>query len=296
MAHLPSLQTLRAFEAAGRLRSYSRAAEELKLTHGAISHRIRELELRMDCKLFVRTGKRMEPTLAGQELLASVRNGLRLLERAFAPVAREQKPLAVSVLPVLASCWLVPRLSAFRERHPDITIEFLVTTELARFHDDGIDVAIRYGPGGWPDVEARWLANDTVYPVCSPEYARELAISAPQDLNRCTLLRTPWQPWSRWFDAAGLEWAEPSSGPLYPDSSLLLRAAAAGEGVALSRNLLMIDEIERGGLTRLFDTHLDDINSYFLVWPTTTKRKAEIEAFGDWLEAGMARSAKAALV
>lgn len=270
------------------MQSYSRAARELALTHGAISHRIRELEMRMGCKLFLRSGNRMELTPQGQELLASVRSGLRLLERAFEPVSRsEVKPLVVSVLPVFASSWLVSRLSAFRKRHPEIPIELQVTTELARVGEDGTDAAIRYGPGGWPDVEARWLHTDVIYPVSAPQYARDFSISKPSDLASCTLLRTPWQPWSPWFDAAGLDWPEPATGPHYPDSSLLLRAAIAGEGVALSRNLLVLDEIERGGLCRLFDTQIADANSFFLVWSTTTKRKDDIAAFGDWLEAMM---------
>lgn len=283
VTHLPSMQTLRAFEAAGRLASYSRAAEELGVTHGAISHRIRELELRMGRKLFKRMGNQMQLTPTGRELLASVRNGLRLLERAFGSESPSARQLVVSVLPVLASCWLVPRLGTFRRLHPEKAIELNVTTELVRFADDGVDVAIRYGLGGWPDVECRLLGTDVIYPVCSPKYARELNIREPRDLARCVLLRTPWQPWSRWFDAAGLEWSEPSDGPAYPDSSLLVRAATAGEGVALSRNLLIVDEIERGNLCRLFETEVTDINSYFLVWPLTTKQKDEILQLGDWL-------------
>jgi LysR family glycine cleavage system transcriptional activator len=278
MGHLPSIQTLRAFEAAGRLRSYSRAAEELGLTHGAISHRIRERE-----------GNRMRPTPAGQELLASVRNGLRLLERAFEPRrASAARPLVASVLPVLASCWLVPRLSDFRALHPDIGIELRVTTELARFGSDGIDVAVRYGLGGWPGVQSRRLGDEIVFPVCSPDYARRLSIERPEDLARCLLLRTPWQPWSPWLQAAGLPWNEPSDGPLYPDSSLLLRAAMAGEGVALSRRLLMADDLAAGRLCRPFDIAIDDANSYYLVWPTSSARTAEIARLGDWLAQAMA--------
>jgi LysR family transcriptional regulator, glycine cleavage system transcriptional activator len=292
MAHLPSIQTLRAFEAAGRLRSYSRAAEELGLTHGAISHRIRELEARMGERLFEREGNSMLPTPAGQELLASVRNGLRLLERAFAPRRMSgARPLVASVLPVLASCWLVPRLSDFRARHPDIEIELHVSTELARFGQDGVDVAVRYGPGGWPDVQSRRLGDEIVFPVCSPAYARRLSITKPEDLERCLLLRTPWQPWSPWLQAAGLAWDEPNDGPQYPDSSLLLRAAMAGEGVALSRRLLMADDLAAGRLCRPFDIQIDDPNAYYLVWPSASVRAAEIARLGDWLEQAMAREA-----
>ena len=288
MGHLPSIQTLRAFEAAGRLRSYSRAAEELALTHGAISHRIRELEARMGERLFEREGNSMRPTPAGQELLASVRHGLRLLERAFETRrVAGPRPLVASVLPVLASCWLVPRLSDFRARHPDIEVELRVTTELARFGRDGVDVALRYGPGGWPGVHGRRLGDEIVFPVCSPDYARRLSIERPADLARCRLLRTPWQPWSPWFQAAGLAWDEPRDGPLYPDSSLLLRAAMAGEGVALSRRLLMADDLAAGRLCHPFDIVIADPNSYYLVWPTSSVRTAEVARLGDWLEHAM---------
>ena len=288
MGHLPSIQTLRAFEAAGRLRSYSRAADELGLTHGAISHRIRELEVRIGTRLFERQGNSMRPTPAGQELLASVRHGLRLLERAFEPrLAPETRPLVASVLPVLASCWLVPRLGDFRARHPDIEVELRVTTELARFGSDGVDVALRYGAGGWPGVQSRRLGDEIVFPVCSPDYARRLSITRPEDLARCRLLRTPWQPWAPWLQAAGLAWDEPGDGPLYPDSSLLLRAAVAGEGIALSRRLLMTDDLAAGRLCRPFDIAIDDPNAYYLVWPTASQRTAEIARLGDWLEAAM---------
>lgn len=289
MGHLPSIQTLRAFETAGRLGSYSRAADELGLTHGAISHRIRDLERRRGERLFERDGNRMRLTPAGQELLASVRSGLRLLERAFEPRRdAAARPLVVSVLPVFASCWLVPRLGDFRSRHPDIGLELHVSTELARFDSEGVDAAVRYGPGGWPDVESRRLQGEVIFPVCAPGYARRLSLAAPEDLARCVLLRLPWQTWSPWFDAAGLGWDEPRDGPQYPESSLLLRAAIAGEGVALSRRLLVADELAAGRLVAPFGVTIDDPNAYYLAWPRASRRADAIARFGDWLEQTMA--------
>lgn len=283
------MQTLRAFEAAGRLRSYSRAADELGVTHGAISHRIRELEMRLGRRLFERRGNVMDLTSAGQELLASVRHGLRLLERAFeTKLPAAPSSLVVSVLPVLASCWLVARLSDFRARHPEVEIELRVAIELADFVRDGIDVAVRYGPGAWANVQSRKLTDETLFPVCAPAYAERMRIERPEDLARCTLLRNPWQPWSPWFQVAGLAWPEPSTGPFYPDSGLLIRACAAGEGVALGRGLLVADDLRAGRLVRPFELTAPDINGYFLVCPTNTGRGAAITLFGDWLQAAMA--------
>lgn len=289
MAHLPSIQTLRAFEAACRLRSYSRAAEELNLTHGAISHRIRELEERLGIKLFRRAGNTMSPTPEAVRLMLQVSHGLSLLEQAFAaPGPRGARRLVVTVLPALATRWLAPRLPAFRAREPDIQLEVRASHEVVDLASSDIDAALRYGPGGWAGVEAEKLAGEAVFPVCAPDYLARMGLKAPSDLSRCTLLRHPWQPWSPWLKAAGVKLAEPTSGPSYDDAGLLLQAAAGGEGVALARGLLVAPDLEAGRLVRPFAVEVAEPFSYYLAWPTGRRDRPEVIAFRDWLRAEMA--------
>ena len=226
-------------------------------------------------------------TSAGQELLFSVRHGLGLLAQAFgaSPVPARAARLSISVLPAFAACWLVPRLRDFRTAHPDIDIDLRSSLDLADFKSDRIDAAIRYGQGGWPGVVSFKLSDETLFPVCSPSYLMQKNLREPGDLERCTLLHTPWQSWDIWLQAAGL--TLPRTGPSYPDSLLLMQAAVAGEGVALGRSVLMRDEIAAGRLVRPFTLSVPNPNAYFLVQPPRTPKAAAITAFRDWMEAGM---------
>jgi LysR family transcriptional regulator, glycine cleavage system transcriptional activator len=283
---IPSLQTLRAFDAAGRHQSYSRAGEELGLTHSAVSHRIRDLEQLTGARLFAREGNRMVPTQAGRRLLAQVRNALGLLESIFG--ARHDQPsgrITVSVFPAFASCWLVPRLGAFRTSHPEIDLALDLSSEVVEL-GDGIDAAIRYGAGSWPGTDSRRLAEELLFPVCTPHYRDAQAIAEPADLLRCTLLRHPWQSWAAWFAAAGVSAGEPTGGPEYSDSSLLVEAAIAGEGVALARALAVFDALRAGTLVRPFDAALTDAHAYYFVTPAGAgdQRLDRLEA---WLAAAM---------
>jgi LysR family glycine cleavage system transcriptional activator len=288
---LPSIQTLRAFEAAGRHQSYTRAAEELRVTHGAISHRILDLQKLTGTALFQRNGNRMVPSEQGNLLLARVRYALQILEQAFDKPRRSPKSqLRLSVLPAFASHWLVARLGRFRAEHPGIEIDLQATADLVEVGGT-IDLAIRYGPGGWPGVQSRRLAGETLFPVCSPEYRHRFAVDTPMDMGRCTLLRHPWQPWGPWLQRVALKIDEPSRGPSYSDAGLLLQAAAAGEGIALARGLLATDDLRAGRLVRLFDIDIDDAYAYFAVWkPLLKGRDVGAEAFMRWLAESMTTS------
>jgi LysR family glycine cleavage system transcriptional activator len=290
MGHLPSLQTLRAFAAAARLRSYSKAAQELGLTHGAVSHRIRELEEQQGVALFRRTGNAMVPTTEGLQLLGKVTQGLSLLEEAFgalpAPSAKaKRRHIVVSSVPSLASTWLFKRLAEFRELHPDVDVELRVSERLSDYKKEAIDVGIRLGLGGWPGLNGVRLFEEALSPVCSPEYRDRLNLRTPADLARATLLRNVWTPWVRWFRAAGLDWPEPESGPKFDDSPLMLRAALNGQGVALGRHWLAVDEIRAGRLVTPFGIALRDDFQYWLVWPTGRSTNADATLFRAWLQA-----------
>ena len=285
---LPSLQTLRAFVTAARLKSYSKAADELGLTHGAVSHRIRELEQRQGVTLFKRSGNTMQLTPEGQQLEAQVRQGLSLLEQAF-PAKRAapktQRHIVITSVPSLASTWLFSRMAEFRVDNPDIDFDLRVTEALSDYRKEGIDIGIRLGRGGWTGLHAVKLFDEAMTPVCTPAYRDRHNLRTPEDLQRTVMLRNPWTPWARWFSAVGLSWPEPTTGPKFDDAPLLLRAALDGQGVALGRQWLAIDELRAGRLVAPFDLAVRDDFAYWLVWPTGGKQSPETEHFSAWLQA-----------
>lgn len=286
---LPSIQTLRAFDAAARHGSYSAAADELGITHGAVSHRIRELEERLNVRLFRRAGRLMVPTREAAALLSQVQQALATLGRAFPPASRQApERLIVSVHPSLAHCWLIPNLKSFTSEFPDIDLEIRSTADLDDFLDPGIDIALRYGNGGWPNANDEKLASDVLFPVCSPDYRDRLVIVEPQDLNRCVLLRHAWQPWALWFVQARVRLAEPNHGLSLSDGAMALEAAASGQGVALARGLFAKRDLESGRLVRLFDIEVEDIYAYFVAWRVGSRLTPAAEAFRDWIRRALA--------
>jgi DNA-binding transcriptional LysR family regulator len=292
---LPPLQTLRAFEAAARLGSFTDAANELAVTQGAVSQHIRNLEERLGLSLFLRTGSGIQATPDAHRLALQVRQGLRVLDRAFPPKSSfRRKPvpgplervhLVVSTLHAFATRWLAPRLVRFSSQHPDIDLDIRPNSALATLdHRDGVDVAIRYGPGVWARLQSEKLMDESVFPVVSPHYRSGSLPEEPRDLRNCTLLRLATQPWEPWFQAAGLDLDEPTTGPMFADPGLLLDAAATGQGVALARKALVQRELHERRLVRLWSASVDDIYAYYTVWrPDNTKQEA-VAALTRWLQ------------
>lgn len=278
------MQSLRAFEAAARHQSYSAAAAEIGVTHGAISHRIRDLEKRLGVTLFRRSGREMLPTRAAVTFQAQVREALAMLSRAVPDDARVgQRRLVVGVHPSLAIRWLVPRLGVFLQEQPHLDVEVRSTADLGEFLGQGVDVAIRYGAGSWPNAARERLAGEVLFPVCTPAYRDRHRLRRPADLSRCHLLRHAWQPWAPWLRAARVRLPEPDRGLLLSDSGMLLEAALAGEGVALARSLFAVDDLARGRLVRLFDASVADTYAYYLLWHAGMPLTDAAAAFRDWL-------------
>lgn len=284
MRRLPSMQTLRAFEAAARFESYSAAAHELNVTHGAISHRIRELETQLGVTLFHRSGRSMTPTREAVTLFAQVRESLGMLQRVFPEVGRSTPGrLVVSVHPSLATRWLVPRIGAFLRLAPDLSVEMRSVADLGDFMSHGVDVAIRYGTGTWANATGERIAGEVLFPVCTPGYRDAHRIRTPGDLRRCTLLRHAWQPWQPWLRAARLRLKEPVGRLTVSDTAMVLEAAAAGEGIALARGLFVADDLARGRLVRLFDISVEDSFAYYLTWHLGAPLSPAGASFRDWL-------------
>ena len=282
---LPPMQALRAFEAAATTGSLTRAAEALHLTHGAISHQIKALEADLGVRLVERAGRGIRLTDEGQRFANRVRTAFAELASAVREMTDHANPrlLRVSVIPSFAARWLLPRMGRFLAAHPDIDLDVRANLALADFHREDTDVAIRYGFGDWPGLVSEHLFDEIVFPVCSPRYANGKLPARPADLARHVLLRSDSEFWKPWFEAAGLDWPEPSRGPMFNDSSHMLQAAAEGQGIALARSSLIGNDLLNGVLVRLFDVVMPAPRKYFLVYPPRLAGAPKLAAFRQWL-------------
>jgi len=279
----PSLRAIAAFEAAARHQSFAKAADELNLTHGAISHAIRSLEDRLGSELFDRQGRGVALTDAGRVLAGRVRLGIGLLSDAFDTKPWiERSRLVVSTLPGFATRFLAPRLHRFRERHPDVGLEIGSSWSLAPIGDRKIDIGLRYGPGGWAGLSAVKLAEEHIFPVVSPSYRRPPP-QTPEELLEHDLIGHPYFPWRMWFAEAGISTGEPKTALTVDDSALVLDVAAGGAGIALARSLLVQADLDSGRLRRLFDVEAKADYSYWMVWNPVSPKLANIELFRAWL-------------
>lgn len=283
---LPPLNALKAFEAAARSESFTRAADELNVTQGAVSHQVKALEETLGLKLFNRERQRLIITAAGREYLAVVRDALdrialgteRLLQRQSSGV------LTVSTSPDFAAKWLVIRLGRFAESHPEIDLRVSATTHYIDFAREDVDLAVRHGDGNWAGLDAVRLCSEQLFPVCSPKLAsRRNGITKASDLLKFPLLRLDdWKNWARWFDAAGVT-APVTQGPVLNRASMLIDAAVDGQGVALARTTLAAWDLINGRLVRPIDVSLKLSNMYWIVCPKATSALPKIKKFREWL-------------
>jgi LysR family transcriptional regulator, glycine cleavage system transcriptional activator len=286
-SRLPPLNALRAFEAAARHLSMKEAAEELRVTPGAVSQLVRGLEAHLGLALFRRLNRGLMLTEAGQAYLPPLRNAFRQIAEATRRIEGKSDTglLTLSVAPGFAASWLVPRLARFRQRHPAIELHIRSTSALADFHRDGVDVAIRHGRGRYPGLRSDRILSQELLPVASPSLLHgRRRPRAPADLLRLPLLHdADRQDWSLWLQAQGIDEIGPPAGPSFDDSTLLVRAALAGQGAALLPSALVLDEIADGRLLRLVDAPLPSDFAYYCVSPKETADRPKIAAFRDWL-------------
>jgi len=259
----PPLSALRPFEAAARLESFSRAAGELHLTHGAISRQVRALEDHLGVQLFSRHGKRVALTPQGRVFAERVRAALHEITLAADAVAsrRRDNRLTVSVLPSFASRWLMPRLIRFMEKHPHIEVSVVATTALANFTTDEVDIGIRFGKGPYPPLVSEPFLEDQWFAVASPK------------------MKIPKNP------ADLLKLDKPlAGGPVFNDATYSIQAATRGEGIALARNSIIGEDLERGTLKRLFNVSVKTNERYWFVSPKELAETAKVRAFRDWVK------------
>lgn len=279
----PSLRAIAAFEAAARYESFSKAASELNLTQGAVSHAISSLEERLDIELFTRSSRRIALTEAGRALVGRVRLGLSLLSNAFDTSPwLDRSTLRVSALPVFARRIMTPLLPSLRRELPGVNLHLASSWNLERIGAD-FDIGLRYGPGRWSGLSAVKIADETLIAVAAPGHSGQ-ALRAPVDLLKQDLIAHPEFPWAPWFQAAGLPAKEPGASLQITDSDVLIDAAAAGAGIALVRSRLVERELRLGTLMRLFDVEVRAPYSYWMAWNPTTPKVELIDGFRQWLQ------------
>lgn len=292
---LPALNALRAFEAAARLLSFTRAADELTVTPGAISQQIRQLEEFVGAPLFRRTGRQVLLTDAGQAALPLLSNAFEQISEAVhlmrAPARRDR--LMVASAPSFAAKWLAQRLDRFQSAHPDAEVWVSADFALTDFNVSDIDLAIRYGKGVYESLRSEKILSESVLPVCSPVLLKGATpLRTPQDLAHHTLLHDegnetdPSCPdWSSWLAARGATIPNATRGPRFNQASVIVEAAAAGRGVALAKRAIAQGDIEAGRLVAPFADGAADIDfAYWMVWPKWRTPSKLARAFMSWLK------------
>jgi LysR family transcriptional regulator, glycine cleavage system transcriptional activator len=289
---LPPLNALKAFEAAARHESFTRAAEELCVTQGAVSHQVKALEAELAIKLFNRERQRLNITEAGRDYLTVVRDALdriavgteRLLQRQSAGV------LTVSTSPDFAAKWLVHRLGHFAEAHPSIDLRVSAAMHHVDFAREDVDMAVRHGDGNWPGLDAVQLSTEQLFVICSPKLLSGRRLGKPADLLKFPLIHLDSRAdWTRWLRATGLSDDQVKHGPVLNRASMVIDAAINGQGIALARTTLAAWDLINGRLVRPFSETLRLSKTYWIVCPRATSNLPKIVTFRDWLLAEAAQ-------
>jgi LysR family transcriptional regulator, glycine cleavage system transcriptional activator len=298
----PPLNALRAFEAAARHLSFKKAARELFVTPGAVSHQVKLLEDHLGVALFRRLTRALELTPEAQAMLPKVREGLESLQQAVDRVrAREESPaLTVMAPPGFATRWLVPRLAGFTNNHPDVELHVASRGDMIDAGDEELEMPpangapfmmVRFGRGQYPGLQVDEVFSALYVPVCSPRLLQgPHPLRAPDDLRWHTLLHDDTvveegarPSWADWLESVGVKGVDAARGPHFSDASLALDAAIEGMGVTLAMKPLVRPDIEAGRLAMPFDITAPTSYSYYLLTPENDAGKASVAAFRRWI-------------
>jgi LysR family transcriptional regulator, glycine cleavage system transcriptional activator len=291
--HLPPLSALRAFEAAARLKSFTRAADELAVTPAAISHQIHALEADLGVRLFNRLSRSVELTPSARLLLPGLSEAFGGIQASVRRLRahNDTGTLTVTASPSIAAKWLVLRLHRFQEQNPDIDVRISATDNVVDLTKGDFDVGIRYGAGRYPGLAVELLLQNEVFPACSPRLLeRGPPLRVPADLLHHALIhdqavdRDPLAPtWAMWLKAAGVAGAPTLPGLTFSVGYMALDAAIAGHGVALAYSTIAAADIAAGRLVRLFSLALPDLFAYYVVTAPGALERPKVRAFRDWL-------------
>ena len=292
----PSLNALRAFEAAARHLSLARAADELRVTPSALSHQIRVLEQHLEQQLFERRSRSIALTRAGKLLYPGLQTGFAQIEEAVTSLAAERNPriLVISTPPGLTARWLVPRIYRFSTDHPDIDLRVSSTLGYADFRTDGIEVAVRNMSkvsAQASELHAEKLVDLMLTPVCSPQIVKKYGgIKSLEALKRIPMVHVEsltghadLPNWSDWLEVAGLTDIDQSRGLRFNTAEHALDAAVEGAGILLAQTILAYDDLRTGRLVMPFDLVLPTKRAYYFVCPTRDVDREPVKAFRDWM-------------
>ena len=301
---LPPLNALRAFEAAARHLSFSKAAAELNVTPAAVSHQVKGLEDYVSRPLFRRLTRAIRLTDAGQSALPLLSEGLDRLAEGVQRMGRDEDSavLTVTAPPVFAAKWLVHRLEEFRRVHPDIQVRLDTAMQVLDLNQEDVDMAVRFGPGGYPGMRSDILFEEEVFPVCGPKLMDgPHPLRRPEDLKHHTLVHVnrtsaddSWPDWRMWLSAAGVTGVDWTRGPEFDSEDLALETVMAGHGVALINSRAAARDRAEGRLCKPFELSIPVDFCYFVVSPAATAETPKIKAFREWIlaEAAMDQGAE----
>ena len=289
------LTALRSFEVAGRLESFTLAAQELFISQAAVSRQIRELEALLGEVLFERRHRSVHLTASGAKLLAILTHSFDRIDECLEEI--RSRPATASVMisaePSFAACWLVPRLPEFREQYPDIDVTIDADARLTEFRSGQAEIAIRHSVSvtAWPRTESEHLADVRMIPVAAPALLKAgPAIDRPEDMPRHTLLHEENRDvWVRWFEAAGITIPATARGPVYADGGLVMQAVLRGQGIALMDEIFAEEEIRAGRLLRLFDVAVPH-GAYWLVARSFERLASPASLFVRWIRSRVKES------
>ncbi len=288
---LPPPNSLVVFEAAARLLNFTRAAAELGVTQAAVSRQIRGLEEHLGVELFRRRPRALSLTPPGRRLQAATTMGLEHIASTAAALrqARGDAEVTVSTSVSFASYWLMSRIAKFRVAHPEAEIRLVASRPVANLAVAGIDLAVRYGRGDWPGVEAVHLMNNEVFPVCTPGYLEgRPTLERPGDLPGETLLHLiehdrNWVTWEAWLKSQGVSERPARRGHEFDNYLGLIQAALDGQGIALGGGRLADDFIMRGALVRPIAAAMRSERGFYLLIPDDVPLSPPAALFRDWL-------------
>ncbi len=287
------LTALRSFESAGRLGSFTAAAEELFVSQAAISRQVRELETLVGRPLFNRLHRAVVLTEEGEALLRVLTSGFDIFDSALTAIIANAsvQSLTISSEPTFAALWLVPRLHSFRATYPEVDVTIEAASQVIEFRASEAELAIRFSEvhSQWPRTQSRLLMPAEMIPIIAPALLEEMPDNkAPRDLLRFSLLHEEKRRfWNQWFDLAGVTDREPERGPVFADGSLVIQAVLRGHGVGLHDRTLVGPEIDAGGLVIPFDISLP-CGAYYLVARDFSRLSPGAKCFADWIMAEFA--------
>jgi len=290
---LPPLNPLRAFEAAARHGSVSAAARELNVTHGAVSHQIRALEVNLGIGLFERSGQRVKLSAQGALLLPTVSAAFESIASATAQITRPATSgdLTIACVPALLSFWLLQRINQFTEQFPDVRLTLVPSNDPAGIHRRGTDVHILYGDGNWPDCWVKHWTDLELFPVISPTLLNNLPLRTVRDLRNHVILHgddgREWHAWLAAVDALDLLRARHH---FLTDARISIEAATYGNGVALGDSMTVVDMLAKGNLIVPFDRSVPAVHSFYVACRTEVRTTPIVKVFIDWVFAALAEN------